>query len=203
MAIDQPIFLSGAVEGIVDEAVIRRLAGEASAVQLTLHGKSGKARLLRQIEGYNRAARLSPWIVLVDLDDDGDCAPPLRVAWLPHPAPQMCFRIAVRAVEAWLMADREHLARFLGVAVVRVPSDPEALEDPKQMMVDLARHSRRRAIREDMVPRHRSGRPVGPAYTSRMIEFAETLWHPEVAEQDADSLRRCRRRLLELIGKGP
>jgi transposase len=46
--------------------------------------------------------------------------------------------------------------------------------------------------------RHGSGRPVGPAYASRLIEFASSSWRPEVAAQRADSLRRtidCLRRL--------
>jgi hypothetical protein len=36
-------------------------------------------------------------------------------------------------------------------------------------VVELARYSRRRDIREDMVPRPGSGRSVGAAYTSRLI----------------------------------
>ena len=39
-----------------------------------MHGKKGKDGLLRNLDGYNRAARFSPWVVLVDLDHDADCA---------------------------------------------------------------------------------------------------------------------------------
>ena len=111
----------------------------------------------------------------------------------------MCFRVAVRQIEAWLLADSERLARFLSIAIARVPVDPEALDNPKETLVNLARHSRRRDIREDMVPRPRSGRSVGAAYTSRLIEFAETQWRPEIAAERADSLRRCRIRIERLI----
>ena len=49
-----------------------------------------------------------------------------------------------------------------------------------------------------MVPRPGSGRLVGPAYASRLIEYAEAHWRPEVAGQCTDSLRRCRERLVQL-----
>jgi hypothetical protein len=141
-------------------------------------------------------------MVLVDLDNDHDCAPPLRLSWLPQPAPYLCFRIAVRAVEAWLLADAEQIADFLRVARGKVPANPEMLDSPKSAMVALARASRRRDVREDMVPRDGSGRVVGPAYASRLIEFASSLWRPEIAAQRAESLRRAIDCLHPLV-RGP
>lgn len=183
--------ISAAVEGTLDEAVVRRLVRHAGARAGTVYGKNGKPFLKERIGGYNNAARHAPWIVLVDLDSESDCAPPLRAAWLPHPAAQMCFRVAVRAVEAWLMADAERLAAFIGVARRRIPADPEREEHPKRAMVNLARSSRRRDVRQDMVPREGSGRTVGPAYTSRLVEYATDRWRPDVAARRADSLRRA------------
>src|SRR5688500_2451144 len=107
----------------------------------------------------------------------------------------------VREVEAWLLADQDHLAAFLGVARSRVPANPEGLADPKRAMVDLARRSRRRDIQEDMVPRPNSGRIVGPGYTARMIEFITDRqggWRPDVAAGSSDSLRRCLNHLSRL-----
>jgi hypothetical protein len=192
------IVISGAVEGIVDEAVLRCLVRHVGAEPGPIHGRNGKQHLLQRLSGYNQAAHIAPWVVLVDLDQDGNCAPPLRTRWLPRPAPRMCFRIAVREVEAWLLADRDRLAPFLGVARTRVPLLPEGVTDPKRAMVELARHSQRRAIQEDMIPRLGSGRTVGPAYASRLIEFVEATWRPDVAAEHADSLRRCCERLSRL-----
>jgi len=198
------ILISGAAEGPTDEAVLKRLLAEAGAVPGAVYGKNGKQRLKRDLRGYNHAARYAPWFVLVDLDQDAPCPSALREEWLPEPAPRMCFRIAVREVEAWLLADRERISAFLGVGTVKVPRDPETLEDPKRTLVDLARQSRRRDIREDMVPRPGSGRSVGPAYTSRMIEFAVDAgrWRPEVAAVNSRSLGRCRNALKRLIHGG-
>jgi hypothetical protein len=192
--------IPAAVEGIVDEAVAQKLIIEAGGSPGTVYGKTGKPSLRRQIQGFNNAARQRPWLVLVDLDNDAECAPPLCAQWVPVLAPYLCFRVAVREVEAWLMADAESLASFLGVSRNRIPVDPEHLDDPKREMVNLARRSRRQAIKKDMVPREGSGRSVGPAYASRLIEYVQTLWRPDAASRQAESLRHaiaCLRRMIE------
>lgn len=66
------------VEGDLDEAVLRRLAAEASLLIGTVYGKNGKDDLDRRLAGYNNAARFAPWIVLRDLEHDAECAPVLR-----------------------------------------------------------------------------------------------------------------------------
>jgi hypothetical protein len=186
-----PVTISAAVEGLTDEAVALRLIRHVGADPGPVYGRSGKLHLRDKIGGYNAAARHAPWLVLVDLDREDDCAPPLRMRWIPHPAPQLCFRVVVRAVEAWLMADAEGIAAFLGIARGRVPANPEAEGEPKQALVNLARAARSRAIQRDIVPREGSGRSVGPAYSSRLIEFASDEWQPERACARSDSLRRA------------
>jgi hypothetical protein len=186
------------VEGPVDAAAAQRLIRAVGAQPGRVYIRDGKPALLKRGAAYNRAARWSCWLVLVDLDLDESCPPPARSKWLPCPSRQMCFRIVVREIEAWLLADRANLARFLRVAPGRIPAAPETLDNPKEVMVDLARRSRSRAVREDMVPRPGSGRAVGAAYASRMIEFAESHWTPEVAAMCAPSLARalaCLRRI--------
>ncbi len=199
------VLVSAAVEGSVDEAVVTQLILEVGGTPGYVYGKNGKAFLRKQIRGYNNAARHGPWVVLVDLDQDADCAPDLCRDWLPVRVPKLCFRVAVHEVEAWLLADRENLAKFLSVPPSRIPSGPETEVNPKHTMVHLAAGSRRRDIRKDMVPRPGSGRPVGPAYTSRLIEFvnaAKPRWRPNIAAKRSDSLSRCLRCLKRLVQKG-
>jgi hypothetical protein len=106
------IVVQAAVEGITDEAVVRRLAEHVGAHVGVVYGKNGKPALRQKMNGYNEAARHAPWIVVADLDRDHDCAPELVSAWVPQPSELMCFRVAVRAVErgSWPMAMR--LRRF-------------------------------------------------------------------------------------------
>ena len=198
------IVISCAVEGPVDESILRVLLNYSGVIPAGIYGKSGKSFLRQKIQSYNQAAFYSPWIILTDLNHDAECAPVLRTLWLPDPAPNMFFRIAVREVEAWLLGDQERIAAFLSVARSKIPQNPEMLDDPKQFMIELAANSRRREIRQDMVPRPGSGRKIGPAYTSRLVEFASNRrlgWRPEVAARNSDSLRRCLRRLQILLQK--
>ena len=47
-----PVFISGAVEGDVDEAVLRRLVQQVGASPGTVYGKRGTPHLLQRISGY-------------------------------------------------------------------------------------------------------------------------------------------------------
>jgi len=182
------------VEGITDEIVVRRVLEHVGLTCGTVYGKEGKGVLLERLPKYNQAARFYPWLVVVDLDQDAECAPPFVQSVLPNPAEGMQLRVAVHAIEAWLLADTERLSAFLSIPVARIPLNPDAELDPKTTLVNLARRSRRKAIREDMVPRERSGSRVGPGYPGRLVEFvvaAEHPWRPDVAMQHSDSLRRC------------
>src|SRR5260370_23757706 len=87
------------------------------------------------------------------------------------PSKFMRFRVAVREVEAWLMADSLHLPSFLRIARAAVPAEPDSVTNPKLTMLNLARASRSSRIRRDMVPRPGSGANARPAYASRFIEF--------------------------------
>ncbi len=191
-----------AVEGIVDEAVAQKLIIDAGGFPGTVYGKMGKPFLHQKIQGFNNAAKWWPWLVLVDLDNDAQCAPPFCAEWVHESATYLCFRVAVRKIESWLLADAESLASFLGVSSKKIPKNPEILDDPKREMVNLARHSRRSAIRSDMVPREGSGRSVGPAYASRLIEYVQGSWRPAVAGRHAESLNRaiaCLQRLIKQV----
>jgi hypothetical protein len=159
-----------------------------------VYGKSGKEQLLNLLPRYNQAARFMPWVVVVDLDRDAECAPDFVVEKLAEPTRWMCFRVAVRAIEAWLLADREHLANFLRVPVNKFPVQPDSEHDPKATLVNLARQSKLKTIHEDMVPRPGTGRSVGTGYAARLSEFireSKQPWRPDIARQHSDSLQRC------------
>ncbi|MGB3977016.1 MAG: hypothetical protein WBM02_00775 [bacterium] len=196
---DGSLVIHAAVEGIIDDAVAQKLIIEAGGKPGTIYGKKGKNFLQQKIQGFNNAAKIWPWLVLIDLDNDAECPPPFCMHSVPNPSRYLCFRVAVREVESWLMADADTLASFLGISIAIVPKDPEKLKNPKEKLIYLASRSRRKAIRKDMVPRQGSGRSEGPAYVSRMVEYVQDFWRPEVAGKHAESLRRaiaCLRRII-------
>jgi len=191
-----------AVEGTTDAAVARRLLDEAGLQPGPEYVRRGKGPLDRKLAGYNNAARFSCWLVLRDLDQDAACAPALSERLLPNPAVHMRLHIAVHAVEAWLLADAESISRSLSISQARVPADPEAIPHPKRALVDLARQSRKRSVREALVPAQGTTAKVGPGYAVFLIEFASYHWRPEVAATRSPSLARLRMFLREISQRG-
>ena len=179
-----------AVEGNADEVVARRLLAHAAIPCSRVHVLGGKESLMRQLLSFNRAAAHTPWLVLIDLDNPDTCAPAFIREHLPQPAQHMRFRVAVFEIEAWLLADRERMAKFLHISSTKIPREPDKENNPKQTLVNLARHSRSREIQADFVPRPGAG-IRGSGYTERLIEFASRFWRPEIAAENSDSLRRC------------
>src|SRR5437868_5465815 len=100
-----PVYVSGAVEGPSDEAVLRRVIDHAGGLVHRVQVQHGKSNLRRALPGYNAAAQWSGWLVMVDLDHEFPCPSGLVADWLPAQSPHMRFRVVVRAVEAWLLAD--------------------------------------------------------------------------------------------------
>jgi len=105
----------------------------------------------------------------------------------------------VPTIEAWLLADREAFAINLAVAADRLPTDPEGIANVKGCMMELARRSRSRAVREDLLPDPRSGRRVGPGYAQFLIQFINDSWRPLRAATNAPSLDRAMMRLATLV----
>ena len=200
-SVSSGFFISGVVEGIVDETLLRRLVRFAGAEISYVYAVGGKQQLDLRLSGYNEAARFSPWCALRDLDTDAACPVKLRPRLLPEPAPNMCFRLVVRAVESWLLADRKRMASFLSVSRALIPALPEDILDPKEFLVNLARRSNKGVVRDSLVPRPGSGRSVGVGYTPLMIDYTRFRWRPEIAAETSDSLRRCISCLENLVGR--
>lgn len=184
-----------ATEGPTDLAILRRVCQQAGVEIHRGYGERGKQFLDARLSSWNAAARHAPWLVLRDLDTDAGRAPELATTLLPAPSRGMLLFIAVRAVESWLLADRGAFSRFFQVSRERLPPNPEVLVDPKAEIVRLARRSRSRVVRQDMVPPVIGGAAVGPGYTARVIEYVQTSWDPLAAAAGSASLRRCFRKL--------
>jgi hypothetical protein len=183
-----PIPVSLAVEGLLDEQVLRVLIAQshkAFAVGVC-YGKRGKNHLRENILRFNHAAAHVPFIILADLDDV-DCAPDLIRHWLPRGChTNLILRIAVREIESWLMADREHLADFLGIASTKIPIHPDECADPKIEIINLARRSSKHSIREDLIPDSPSR--VGKNYIGQLTWFVTTKWRATHARKHSPSL---------------
>ena len=190
------------VEGDIDHAVAARLITLAGHTFGDCYGKRGVQFLTARIDGYAVRRRYNgrAMLVLVDLMDLRiDCGAQLHSRLLSTEAPAgFMVRGVMREIESWLLADQTGIANFLAVAPSLIPRNPESVEDPKLEVVNLARRSRRRTIRESLVPDARMSGVIGPGYTSDLVQFVHHAWRPELARRNADSLDRCMRRLMEL-----
>ena len=89
-----------------------------------------------------------------------------------------------------MLADRLEFAKFLGISQNKMPKKPDDLPDPKAHLINLARASRKRAIREDIVLKTGSTAKQGPAYNERLVSFVKATWNPSTASQFSPSLER-------------
>jgi hypothetical protein len=153
------------------------------------HGR-GYGFLKRNIRGFNKASKGMPYLILTDLDEK-ECAPILIREWLPEAInPNLIFRIAVREVESWILADRVNFAKFLNISQDKLPMKPDDLPDPKAHLINLAKSSRKRSLRKDIIPRRGSTAKQGPAYNERLVSFVRISWNPSMARQHSPSLER-------------
>jgi len=180
------------VEGPTDAALAIRIITAAGHSSGTVYGKKGCGFIKMKIDGFNRAASGAIYLALIDFMDTGsDCPPQVVSAWLPHRNPNMLFRVVVRELESWLLADRQGISGFLNVSLDKVPIEPEKIDNPKRTLVDLARGSRSRKIKEALVPETGSTAQVGKLYVSEMVRFINTEWDKDKARLNAPSLDRC------------
>jgi hypothetical protein len=162
----------------------------------TIYNRGGYGYLKRIINGLNNAAKGTPFLVGTDLDTY-ECPSALIDDWLKHPKHHnLLIRVAVREAEAWVLADRETFANFLGINVARVPTDVEAVPDPKEKLIQLTRGSPKKQLRDDICPPPHSTRKIGPNYNARLGSFVSGSWDPAVARANSQSLDRTISRLV-------
>jgi hypothetical protein len=187
-----------AVEDALSESVVRKLIAVIRPdlnISVVL-GKRGRGYIQKKARDLNKTARSVPVFILADLDRPIPCPFDLINQWLPpFRAPALLVRIAVMEVESWVMAHREAFATHLGVPLHRIPPDTDAISKPKEFVVGLARMSKRRNIRDDLVPSLGSTSAVGPAFNATLSHFATETWDPHAASKASSSLRRALDRL--------
>jgi hypothetical protein len=62
--------------------------------------------------------------------------------------------------------------------------------DPKQFLINLARRSRYKELREAIVPRSGSSAQQGPDYNGALITYVNDHWDVETAALNSPSLQK-------------
>lgn len=192
------IYITLAVEDALSEAIARKILLQSNKNFCVANclGKKGNSYLKSRLNAFNNAAKTWPFFVLTD--QDIGCPPEKISNWLNgRPHPNLIFRIAVMEIESWVMADRKAIAEFLSVSASRFPFQMDKIADPKQFLLDKTRKSRKRNLKEDIVPRAGSTAKVGPNYNARLSDFIRKSWDVHRAIECSESLNRAFKKLQE------
>ena len=187
-------------EGRSDEVVAAKVISAAGALPGISYGRStrGKATLDRRVPGLNAGVGFGrPVLILRDLDHDAPCPAALVAQLLPARHTSCFLRICVRAVEAWLMADRAEYARVCGLPIRAVPSRPEEIDSLKTVILGWVEASRAPRLKRHMDDARRRAVPDWAALGEWHADFATAAWNPVRAADSgaAPSLARTLERL--------
>jgi len=186
----ESLIINLAFEDPLHEAVLRKIFAQFNFSVGRCFSHGGYGYLKSKIRGFNNAARVTPFLVLTDLDQI-ECAPILIKDWLPFPRhPNLLFRVAVREVESWILAHRDSFARYFGINQNKIPFNVDEAIDPKQFLINLARKSKFRQIREAIVPRSGSSAKQGPDYNGVIIKYVNDHWDVNKAALNSPSLQK-------------
>ena len=187
-----------AVEDRLSDAVATKILEKFGVEIVKRIGYQGKSYLERKTPELNRAANGITVFMLTDLDSPRECPPKLIRSWVKSILnPRFCFRVAVMEIESWIMADRQAVSEFLSIPLNRIPRNTDEIDSPKEFLVSLARRSRKKAIREALVPGPGANFSVGIEYNTLLSEFVREHWDLERAAVVSPSLKRTLNRLSE------
>jgi hypothetical protein len=195
------IWIVLATEDELSEQVGLCLAAEAGLEVGQCLRRGGNGYLRSRVTNFCQIAEQQPVFLITDLDQS-NCASALMKNWfgqIQRPA-KFIFRVAVREIESWLLADHEAMFTLLGSRTPKLPSNPDNLPDPKQVLLHFAERAPR-GIREELVTRQKNLVSQGLGYNALLCSLVRDNWLPERAATRSPSLQRARVRLRELAEK--
>lgn len=199
-------------EDPVTRAIIRRLVNDYAPNLSILREEPVRGSQVKSlVSNFNKLAKSSPVVLLEDLDTE-DCAPTARVKLLRGEIQSEDFliNIAVDEAEAWLYADREGFASYLGVPLSSIPGDSlqrmggpharreveTAIKTSMHLTKTLILESYKEELKKQIVSP--DGRCKGKEYNNAVVPFIMDLWNPERARLSSYSLDGTINRLIRL-----
>lgn len=185
------------IEDRLSEIIMRKLLEEflpLNELDIITIGLRGNGYIKNRINTFNNQKNDLPFFILADLDL-GSCAPELLNQWLKRPCRKnLLFRIAVREVEAWLLADTDGFSKYLKIDhsfILKETNHPDDLIDPKSKLLSLVEHSRNRELIRDMIKKEGANLKQGPGYNAKLTEYVSDYWNIERASHRSESFNRA------------
>ena len=196
-------YINIATEDLLSEAVAIRLIQltEGKLVIAQKLRKNGFGYLKSKFSNFCKVSAFSPVLIITDLDKLA-CAPTLISLWTkeqPIP-PNLLFRVAVREIESWLLADHDGMRRLIGKNTGSISENPDLLPDPKATLLKIAERAPAR-IRNGLIAKKGSLAVQGIEYNIILSDFVRNVWNPSSAAMRSDSLNRTIKRINALADR--
>lgn len=196
-------FITIATEDELSEAVACRLVGEFLDKYIVDQkiGKTGNGYLKKSCIKFNNMARRTAVFLLTDLDRI-ECVQALKYDWFGETElhENLIFRVAVREIESWLIADEFAMRKLLSNGANKLEKSPDNLPDPKNYLLGRALKAPK-SIRQDLVREIKNNRYQALQYNNRLCQFVNQSWCPNRAAENSNSLLKAIHRLKELNAK--
>ncbi|MCX8507038.1 MAG: DUF4276 family protein [Alphaproteobacteria bacterium] len=187
-------------EDAISQAVAIRLVSELGHIEGNVKSinRKGYGNLKSNIDQYIKLSYSSAVFLLTDLDRN-ICATSLFENWKFQPSDHknFFFRIAVKEIEAWLLADSHSFSKFTGVKENAIPHFVETIIDPKENLINLIKKQGKKEIKDGILPISPRVK-VGFLYNQILVQYVNEYWNPEAAATRSPSLKRARERLRAL-----
>lgn len=184
--------ISIASEDIISEMVLSKIISQVFTGEIVHKlGRKGCGDLIKNVSKYNNLAALHPVILMLDLDTRNSADEYVSsICAKLKKDPNFHVVVPVTEVESWLLSDKSTLSVCLGVNEKVMPNEPDNLIDPKQTIINLARKSRLREIKNGLPPTAGEKCSIGISYNSILCEYVNNNWRVDVAKEFSPSLKR-------------
>ena len=191
-------------EGKTEEYVASKLLPFCGHELSTIYGRKGVTEIKEKAPLFHfLATEITGLLILTDFrDSKTKCVPEAlqeyifkKLSVVPK---TYILRFAVNEIESWLMADRDGIANFLKVSKTKIPLNPDTIIKPKDSLINIARTSRNKMIKNEFAPPVGHLSKFGPNYMNLLYDYIINYWNIESAMNNSDSFKRCVNRLRSL-----
>lgn len=189
-------------DSVTTEIVSRIIRDYAPNLHIKGHLPARGSEIKNKMENFNKFSSLYPVVLLSDMDVD-DCAPMAKENLMKGMSPQnseFIINIAVDEAEAWLFADIQGFAKYLGVSEQYMPQPSEQkFAGPKKRMEmniplkasyylthKVIVESNKKDLKEQIFAPGKSCK--GPEYNPALLPFIKNDWNIEAARKNSYSL---------------
>jgi len=207
----QGIYCYSYVEDVLSKAVVCKIVAYVNSLLIakelsfrpgfpSVTGGNGRLRSIAQ--RFIPSAKAGLCVIIVTDLDTVPTPNELGKVWfninclseLPH---AFIFRIAIREIESWIMADRVGFSTYMSFSMSNLPVQVDDIADPKGYLLNLIQRKCNKKWQKDMLPL--KSQHIGLEYNPRLVRFIEESWNVENAMKSSESLFRSINRIVDYL----